>query len=136
MIIYSCCKVQYLSVLFSSTASENGHQENKPEELAKEDDKQSSEEDAEQPASLEEVPEKEETEGPTAEPHETGDVQDSAAEISQEDKTQELSKEGSQPPEVEDALPLQEDVSNAERDQPSSGAETTAYKMEVPNSKV
>lgn len=136
MIIYSCCKVQHLSVLFSSTASENGHQENKQEELVtKEDDKQSSEE--EQLASVEEVPEKEETEQLTAEPHEVGDAQDSAVEISQEDKTQELSKEESQPPEVEASLPLQEeDVSNAGKDQASSEAETTTYKMEVPNSKV
>lgn len=117
-------------------ASENGHQENKQEELVtKEDDKQSSEE--EQPASVEEVPEKEETEQLTAEPHEVGDAQDSAVEISQEDKTQELSKEESQPPEVEASLPLQEeDVSNAGKDQASSEAETTTYKMEVPNSKV
>ncbi|XP_022973534.1 far upstream element-binding protein 1-like [Cucurbita maxima] len=115
-------------------ASENGYQEKKPEELAKEDGNQSSQE--EQPASLEEVPEKEEAEQLTSEPHEAGDAQDSAAEISQEDKTQELSKEESQPPEVEAALPLQENASNAEQDQPSSGAETTTYRIEVPNSKV
>lgn len=94
-------------------------------------------EETEQPASLEEVHEKEETEQPTAEPHEAGGAQDSAAEISQEDKTQELSKEENQPPVVEAALPLQqEDGSNSEHGQPSSVAETTTYRMEVPNSKV
>ncbi|KGN52662.1 far upstream element-binding protein 1 [Cucumis sativus] len=125
-------------------ASENGHEEKKEEELEpKEDYKQSSEE--EPPASVEVLPEKEGTEQPTEEPHEAGDAQDSAAEISQdsaaeisqEDKTQELSKEESQPSEVEAAPPLQEeDISNAEQDQPSSESETTTYKMEVPNSKV
>ncbi|KAG6607520.1 Far upstream element-binding protein 3, partial [Cucurbita argyrosperma subsp. sororia] len=94
-------------------------------------------EETEQPASLEEVHEKEETEQPTAEPHEAGGAQDSAAEISQEVKTQELSKEENQPPVVEAALPLQqEDGSNSEHGQPSSVAETTTYRMEVPNSKV
>lgn len=131
--------LMYLVFIFFSLASENGHHENKPdepatEEPAKEDDKQSSEEDTKQPESLEEVPETEKTEEPIAEPHEAGDAQDSAAEISVEDKIQELSKEESQP--VEATLPLEEDVSNAEQDKPLSGAETTTYKMEVPNSKV
>lgn len=136
------------------TASENGYQEQKIDELVKESDEQnveSSHSEEAQPQSEEVQPHSEEaqlpseegtkketSEQPSADNGDTGETQQLSVENVEEsvlDKAEAPSKEETQPPSVEDYA-QQGDDSYGQEQQSTSADQTVTRRMEVPNNKV